>query len=396
MIPFNRDRFTWLAYSMLGYYAFIQASLGPLLPFLGTELDLNYTERGLHGSAYALGMVLAGLGADRLARRFSRHLIFWAGGAGMAIFAVLLTFGKNGFVTIACTFMMAYIGSFLLVMIQATLADKHGEKRAVALTEANILASVTATLSPLVVGLGQALHIGWRLVLYVGAIVWGISWLIWHRVPMPAGHQSTPDVSQTQVRRPLPKAFWAYWLVVFLSVSIEWCMILWSADFLEKVAGLGKDWAATSVSIFFAANVVGRAAGSYLTRRFDTGKLLLIAIGIVIVGFPIFWLGRTTLLNVTGLMLCGLGVANLFPLTLSAASNTAPDQANAASARVSLAAGLAILIAPQFLASTADLVGIQTAYGIVVVLLAGVVVVTYYANQLSHKSDSPIEAVQQV
>lgn len=31
---FVRDRFTWLAYIMLGYFAYLQAALGPALPFL--------------------------------------------------------------------------------------------------------------------------------------------------------------------------------------------------------------------------------------------------------------------------------------------------------------------------------------------------------------------------
>lgn len=75
MTPFTRDRFTWLGYSMLGYYSFTQASLGPLLPFLGTELNINYTEQGLHGSAFALGMILAGLGASKLAQRVDRRVL---------------------------------------------------------------------------------------------------------------------------------------------------------------------------------------------------------------------------------------------------------------------------------------------------------------------------------
>jgi len=382
MTPFKRDHFTWLAYSMLGYYSYVQGGLGPLMPFLGTELDLNYTERALHLSAFALGMMLAGLSADRLVRRWNRRVLFWGGGAGMAVFAGLLTLGQHLVVTIGCTFIMAYLGSLMLVMIQATLSDRHGERRATALTEANILASMTAGLAPLVVGFGQTISTGWRLILYVGATAWGIGYLLAARVPLPEGKH--PEIHRASApHQPLPRAFWAYWLVVFLSVSIEWCMIFWAADFLEKVAGLERNLAATSLSLFFAANVIGRAAGSYLTRRVDTGKLLVIAVIIVLVGFPIFWLTRAPLLNVMGLMLCGLGIANLFPLTLSAATGTAPEQANTASARVSLGAGLAILIAPQVLGSLADLIGIQVAYGIVVLLLGAIIGVTAYANRLA-------------
>ena len=70
---FARDLFTWLAYLMLGYYAYLQASLGPLMPFLSTELSLNYTISGLHFSAYALGMTLAGLSGERAAQRWGRR-----------------------------------------------------------------------------------------------------------------------------------------------------------------------------------------------------------------------------------------------------------------------------------------------------------------------------------
>ena len=40
---FTRDRFTWLAYLALAYFAYVQATLGPLMPFLRDELGMSYT-----------------------------------------------------------------------------------------------------------------------------------------------------------------------------------------------------------------------------------------------------------------------------------------------------------------------------------------------------------------
>ncbi|MBZ0306629.1 MAG: hypothetical protein K8I82_11230, partial [Anaerolineae bacterium] len=79
MSTFTRDRFTWMGYLMLAYYAYLQASLGPLMPFLRKEMQLNYTVAGLHFSAFALGMVLAGLTGDRVAERVGRRGLYWAG-----------------------------------------------------------------------------------------------------------------------------------------------------------------------------------------------------------------------------------------------------------------------------------------------------------------------------
>src|SRR6185503_2982221 len=98
-ISFVRDRFTWLAYFMLAYFTFTQAALGPLMPFLRTELNLSYTVTGFHLSAFALGMVLAGLTADRLAQSWGRWLVFWGGGIGMALGALGLILSHQAILT---------------------------------------------------------------------------------------------------------------------------------------------------------------------------------------------------------------------------------------------------------------------------------------------------------
>lgn len=379
-MTFTRDRFTWLAYFMLAFYAYLQAALGPLIPFLRDELHMNYTISGLHLSAFALGMMTAGLTADRVARRFGRYRVFWFGGAGMVIGALLLASGQSPQVTILSVLFMSITGSFLLVMIQATLADQHGEARAIALTEANVAASVSAALAPVFIGQGEALGFGWRIGLYIGMMAWLAAVTTCRRIPLP---EAGADGRANDPHMRLPRAYWAYWFVVILSVSMEWCMIFWAADFLEKVARLNKDTAATSISLFFLATVIGRAAGSRLSRTVDTGRLLLGALAIIVIGFPIFWLTHEPLLNVIGLSLCGLGIANLFPLTLSVASRVGTAQPNRASARVSLAAGLAILVAPQTLAGLADQIGIWNAYAIMPFLLVGAIIVTLVANRMA-------------
>lgn len=383
---FTRDRFTWLAYMLLGYYSYMQAALGPLVVFVRAELSLDYTTGGLHLSAFALGMMTAGLLGERAARRFGRAVVFWGGGAGMALGSILLTLSSSPTLTILSALISSALGSFLLVMIQATLADRHGALRAFALTEANVFASFTAALAPLMVGFAQSSGWGWRAALYTGALAWLLLWLTHQQVALPAA-QTRATAGVTTQGKGLPRAFWGYWLIVFLGVSIEWCMIFWAADFLEKMVGFSRDVAAASVSLFFVAAVIGRGAGSALTRRFPTGRLLLGAALIILVGFPLFWLGRAPVLNVVGLFLCGLGVANLFPLTLSAAVGMASDQSNKASGCISLAGGAAILITPQVLGAAADQIGIFNAYGIVMPVLAAVIGVTWYANRLTTQQE---------
>jgi MFS family permease len=390
-LPFLRDQFTWLAYWMLAYYAYMQAAQSQAMLFLSDELRLNYTVRSLHLSAFALGMVLAGLTADRIARRWGRVHTFWSGGLGMAMAAVLFTYGIRPEITVACSFVMGFIGSFLLIMIQATLSDKYGEQRAIALTEANVVASVATGLAPLLVGGFQGLNIGWRTALYVGAVSWGLMAFGYRRASFPEVASSQQVANAPAARVPLPLSFWAYALVVFINVAIEWCLIFWGAEFLEQVIGFSGEVATTLMTAFFAAMVIGRLIGSALTRRIPSSRLLLVAQAIVLIGFPVFWLARFAPLNILGLFITGLGVANLFPLTLSTASSAAPLQANTASARISMASGSAILIVPQLLGSAADNIGIASAYGMVVVLVLIALTVTLAANRRAALERSTVE-----
>ena len=378
---FARDRFTWLAYLMLGFYAYLEAALGPLMPFLRSELHLSYTVGSLHFSAFAVGTMLGGLVSDRVLRRWGRRWGFWGGAAGMAAGAILLVLGRLAALTIAGAFVMGGLGGLLLVTIQATLADRHGERRATALTESNIVASAGATLAPLCIGGFQNIGLGWRAALYLMVPALLVLALSFRRVSFPVANQSFAGSEVS--RHTLPLAFWAYWVVVVLSVSIEWCIIFWGANFLVSVVGLDKVLASTIMSIFFLAELLGRMAASWLTRRASSARLLVGALALTMIGFPLFWLAPLAPLNIFGLFLAGLGIANLFPLTLSVAVGIDPEQSNTASARISLGIGVALLAAPLALGWTADQIGIQQAYSLVAVLLVIALLVTVGANRFA-------------
>jgi MFS family permease len=378
---FIRDRFTWLGYLMLGYYAYLQSALGPLMPFLRDELRLNYTVTGLHLSAFAVGMTLAGLTGDRAAARVGRNVVFWGGGAGMGIGALLLCVGQTAAVTIPAAFIMGLIGSYLLVMIQAALADHHGERRAFALTEANVIAVFCAALAPIFVGQSEQLGIGWRAALLIVAALWLVAFAIGRSIPIgetPAENTSQKVAASSGT---LPRLFWVYWGVGFLGVAVEWSLIFWGADFLEKIVGLERATASTLMSVFLGAMFVGRFIGSRLTRGMDTRPLLRLAAGLVVVGFPIFWLAEAPALNLIGLFICGLGVANLYPFTLSVVMGIAPGMENVTGSRISFASGLAILVVPQVLGSAADQIGIFSAFGITGVFSAAAFGLILYAGR---------------
>ena len=186
-----------------------------------------------------------------------------------------------------------------------------------------------------------------------------------------------------QANRALPTLFWLYWIAIVLGVSVEFCMVFWSADYMEQVLGLSKADAAQAVSLFLAAMIVGRFLGSRLVQRFSTSTVVNSSIVLAGIGFLLFWRAQSGLLGLSGLFITGLGVANLYPLILSLAINAANGNTIQAGARATLASGTAILALPLALGRLADAVGIRSAYSIVVVLLVIVFLMSQIAQRTS-------------
>ena len=378
---FHRDRFTWLAYLSLAFYGYFLNVLGPITPFLKDELHLTYTISSLHFTAFAVGILLIGVGGHLVIQRMGKQRSLWLGLFGMSLSALLLLVGRNPIITIAASFLMGLVGSLILAIVPAALSDQHGEMKAVALSEANVIASLFATFAPLMVGWFAHSFGGWRMALGMMACVPILMFLALGKNSSPIA--AFTDSESHAADGPLPALFWIYWVAIFLGVSVEFCMVFWSADYLERVLGLIKADAAQAVSLFLAAMIVGRLLGSRLVQRFSTRTVVSISILIASIGFLLFWRAESSLFGLSGLFITGLGVANLYPLILSLAISAANGNTVQAGARATLASGTAILALPLALGRLADAVGIRSAYGVVILLLVSVFLINQIAQRNS-------------
>jgi fucose permease len=374
---FQRTRATWLAYLLLAFFSYFLNLLGPITPFLKQEMGLSYTVASLHFTAFAFGILLVGLLGERVVRRLGPWTAQWLAAGGMGAGALLLMVGTHPLVTIASAFLAGLVGSLILSVIPASLSDQYGEQRAIALAEANVVSSLLGTSAPLLVGWLAQTQAGWRLTLGLTALAAVLLRLaFWGRAPAgPTNLSNGPVVA----RRALPGRFWVYWAALVLAVSIEFCMISWSTDYLETGLGAPRAEAAQALSLFLGAMILGRWAGSRLVQRFATHRVVIGSILVASAGFGLFWSASSSLPALAGLFITGLGVASLFPLIQSMAIGVANGATAQATARTTLASGTAILILPLVLGRLADAITIRPAYGVVVLLLAGVLAILLLA-----------------
>jgi MFS family permease len=274
---------------------------------------------------------------------------------------------------------MVLIGSLILAIVPAALADQHGKMRAVALSEANMISSLIASGAALMVGWSAHLTGTWRPALGIIALTPILLFLLLGK----GSSSSTSTIGTSSPNQPLPLLFWVYWAALVLAVSVEFCMIFWSADYLENVLGMLKANAAQSVSLFLIAMILGRMSGSRLVQRFSPRAVVLVSVLTASIGFLMFWRTENVLAGLAGLFLTGLGVANLYPLILSMTIGAAEGNTVQASARATLASGTAILALPLALGRLADGVGIRSAYVVVLVLLISVFLISQIAGRMS-------------
>ncbi len=362
----TRDRATWLAYLALAFYGYFLNILGPITPYLKSELGLSYTVSGLHFTAFALGMIGAGLMADRVVRRTGRWTALWISAFGISLGSLVLIAGRQPVLTIAASFLMGLVGSLVLTVVPSLLADQHRELSPAAFAEANVIASVLSAIAPLLVGWFAATACGWRLALVIGVLCVLLMRLAFNNVKLPP---TQPAAASAGNGHALPALYWAYWAALVSAVSIEFCMIFWSADYLETGLGMPKAAAAQAVSLFLAGMIAGRLAGSRLGQRFGIHRFVTASLLIAAAGFLVYWSAAAPLMGLIGLFISGLGVASLYPLILALAVGSAEGRTVQASASASLASGVAIFSLPLLLGRVADAVGIHQAYILVLLLL---------------------------
>lgn len=368
MAGLTRDRVTWLVYSYMSVYGYFLYGFGPTVPLIGSDLDVSRAVAGLHGTALAVGAVLAGLAGPTIVRRVGRGTALRGGLLGLAVGLVGYLVGDSAFVTLAGTLVAGTGGSLVVNSHSAVLSHQHPTAGPAAITEANALAAGFGLIAPAVIGLTAAVGLGWR----AGLLVAGVAALAvaggTARIVVPAG----PPVLRGGRRggTPLPAPFRPALSVLVLCIAAEFSLTFWSSELIRDRTGAGSAVATAAISALVLGMTCGRAAGGRLAVARGVDPLLAASLIVTMLGFTVLWLSTTLWLSVAGLLVVGLGLSVQFPLAISRLLAAAGGHPDRATAKASIGAGIAIGTAPFLLGLLADRFGVHQAFLLVPLLLA--------------------------
>jgi hypothetical protein len=354
---------SYIAQAAIGYVIY---GLGAAGPYLRTQLDLSDAEVGLHSTALAVGLVVAGTVAAALGRRYGEAAVRGGAIAAIAVAIPVLAATPSIIATLGASLLIGLGAGTLLGHVNATLGAPGGRLARLRLARANVWAMIAAFVGPVIVAAGASIGPGWWFGLLPALGLLGVVAL-----DLRSRRNAAAATAGDTDRDPLPRAYWLAWAFLVAAISVEFSIVFWGATLVERRTNVPTPEATAIGALFLGGMFAGRlglsvgiGAGHDIRRNAAAGLVL------AGVGAGVAWVSTASILSGFGLFLAGVGVAILYPLGVAAALAGAPGQLALAGNRLTLASGLAILLAPLALGAIADATGVIAGWGLVLGLVA--------------------------
>jgi fucose permease len=194
--------------------------------------------------------------------------------------------------------------------------------------------------------------------------------------PEPTASGGTARGQGRVVEPPLPRAYWLAWAFLALCVAAESSFVAWAAQVAVGRMGIELADATALGSLFVVGLVTGRVIlGAGAGARAAPRRLLAGMAATAVAGGLMVWLGSWAVVTGLGLLVAGLGMAGVWATAAGVAVAAAPGSPVIAGARLNLATGGPMLVAPLLLGVVAGLAGVLVAWGAVIALLVAALVV---------------------
>ncbi len=182
--------------------------------------------------------------------------------------------------------------------------------------------------------------------------------------PTQLSHSSTAPS-----RWPRHPAIYIIGAMALFAMIPEGAVLDWAALYLAQELGAGLSRSGLGFAFFAAAMAIMRFAGDAVRNRFGAVQTLRWSGVIAAGGMMAASLASNDLTAIAAFAIAGLGIANLMPITLSAAGNEPGLGAGVGISIVTMLGYSGILIAPSTIGFVADHIGFRPTYAGISLLL---------------------------
>ncbi len=355
--------------------------VGASAAFIAAALSLSETQAGLHSSAMAVGMIVAGVAGERFdglggVRRM--HLL--AMGL-LAVSLLLLAWAPGVAVTLAASLGVGLGAGTMFGHVTHTLGAGGGSVARLRLTRGAFVAKASQLMAPVAIAVGAAVGFDWQFVVVPVLVLLAV--LVWW------SRSAEPSVVESRELERLPRAYWLPWLLTVSVIGLEFFVVVWGGSLVAAQTGESLADATLTISAFIAGMIAGRAVMSMpAAGRLEAMWIIRGGLALTFVAVLVVWLSGAWALSAAAMAVAGFGVGILYPPCAAITLATAPEAPAAASARLVLAAGLAILVAPLLLGVIADFSDIGSAWLLVPAVCVGIALLSVPVDRARQARES--------
>lgn len=179
-------------------------------------------------------------------------------------------------------------------------------------------------------------------------------------------------------------------VIAFAALLAEGSVGDWSAIYLKEYQAADTQTAAIALTVFALSMAITRFAGDRLVDRFGPFAVLKVSGLLAAIGLAIALLAESSAVAILGYGIAGLGVAVLFPVTLSIAPRFSALSPGASVAAVATLGYGGFLVGPPLIGLLADHVTLPIALTLVVVLLAAILPLAALARHTQRSGDRAV------
>ena len=353
---------------------FTVASWAPIIPFVQSGLSLEPAILGSLllglGIGSFVGMPVAGTISVRYGSRFALAL----SGVLSCLLLVILAMIPGFYIECAALFM--YGVTLGCLEVSANIYGAQLEKQVGhpimsglhASYSIGEVVSAAAVTGLLIMGAPLVWVIGGLMVVIASGLLWTLS-----GIPADAGRAKGQKAEGMVFAAPKGRIlmFSLVCLAVFLA---EGAMLDWSAIYVHEVGGVDLKAAGIGYTLFVIAMAISRLTGDRLVETFGRAKVLFAGMMLNIVTLLIMVCFASPIVLFASLFVMGLGVANVAPIIISAASSVKHVDPTSAITTVTTIGYGGLMAGPAILGFIAQHQSLEVAFLFIACLLTAALV----------------------
>lgn len=341
------------------------------IPAIQTKLGLSEGSLGLLLLGISVGVLTALSLAGSLIARFGSRSVTIVGAVVMCVSLPLLTLIPSAIALWGALFIFGGAMSIMDVAMNEQAVWVEREEKRPLMSSFHAAFSI-GTLTGALIGSGMASISALTPFMHftIVSVVFGSIMLFLSSHLLRVKQES----SEKKAVFSFPKrALWPLGAVAFSCAIAEGAMADWSAVYLSQVLNTNASFAALGFAAFSLTMTIGRLLGDRLSLRWSPAIIVRVGGLIATLGFVVAIAAQEPIIVLIGFAAIGLGLANIIPLSFSAAGNYPGISTGVGIAGVATIGYAGFLAGPPIIGLIAELTSLRIALLIVTVLLASLV-----------------------